>query len=159
MESLESKTENLELVDRVAHCKVALDCYTPKFQRAALEAITKLGEKPSEADAKAVCSDLSDNGYMSLDVLINCLLDSLSDVTLEDRALVLTTLTNQLPDEEKKFADRAETDKLLDRILNDILAKLSNVQLELILKEVMASDNYVKAFVLAATNPELANKV
>ena len=151
------KTENSELVDLAVHCRVALDCYTPKLQRAALEAIVKLGGKRlSVSDIKAVCSDLSDKGHMVLDVLIGSILDSLTDIVLEDKIRVVKALLEQLPDEEKKFAERAETDRLLDKILNDILGKLSNAQLETILKDVKASDNYTMAFVLAVTNPELA---
>ena len=160
MKKVEAKPENLELAKRAAHCKVALDCYTPKMQRAALEAIARMkGEKPSEADVKAVCSALADNGLKVLDVLINSLLDSLAGLTLEDRVLVTEALIALQPEEERKFAEQAETDRLLDKILNDILAKLSNAQLETILKEVTAVDNYVTAFVLAAANPEMASNV
>lgn len=163
------KTANSKLVERAAHCKIALDCYTPKLQRAALKAIAKMkGVRPSESDVKAVCSDLSNDGLKVLDVLINSLLDSLAGLTLEDRVLVTEALIAALPEVERKFEERAETDRLLDKILNDILAKLSNAQLETILnqvqleatlKEVMASDDYVRVFILAVTDPEMANKI
>lgn len=160
MKTLKAKSENLELAKRAAHCKVALDCYSPIFRRAALTAIAKMkGEKPTEADIKAVCSDLPSRGPVVLDLLINSLLDSLAGLTLEDRVRVTEALIALLPDEEKKFAEQAETDKLLDKILNDILVKLSNAQLETILKDVKAANDYATAFVLAAANPELASKV
>ncbi len=166
---VEAKTENTVLVDRAAHCRIALDCYSPKYQRAALTAIAKMkGEKPSEADIKAVCSDLPKRGPEVLDTLIISLLESLAGLTLEDRVLVTEALIALLPEEERKYAERAERDGLFDKILNDILGDLSNVQLaailekvqlEATLKEVMASDDLVKAIILAVTNPEMASKV
>ena len=166
---VEAKTENTVLVDRAAHCRIALDCYSPKYQRAALTAIAKMkGEKPSEADIKAVCSDLPKRGPEVLDTLIISLLESLAGLTLEDRVLVTEALIALLPEEERKYAERAERDGLFDKILNDILGDLSNVQLaailekvqlEATLKEVMASDDYVKVFILAVTDPEMVNKI
>ncbi len=151
MKSRNQTPENSKLADIAAHCKIALDCYNPIFQRAALTAIAKMKrEKPSEADIKAVCSDLPARGPEVLDTLINSLLDSLAGLTQEDRVRVTEALIALLPEVEKKFAEQAENNRLLDKILNDILADMSNSQLETILKDVKASNDYVTTLVLAA---------